>query len=560
MFNFLKKKEDSPPDVGKEATDVVTEVNPDDVPVEDSPMEEVSPKNLDNIKKSRVNSANAIDETTRFEIEKINARLEAVNEFMKGFNERFSMMNQQLGEVRAMSISNEKEISKSTLEAQKAVDIVKEVKPEEIRIDYQKMDLRANSLLEKIDSNKQFMDSIMEELKELKRKAGLFEGTDSLLKLNSDVKKDLIELQKMADRVRMNADKSEQIFVELRKGFTENQKSIESIENFNIALSETKKELEKLKIDHSEVLKDTDFNNFRKLVQNKMYLLESYLSQITELKNNNERLTKFIEDILYLEKRNERDIGDIGLNVGKNSVKRVSEYDERLMSVLILMDKIASEINDIKVKVGMRKPTEKEMVIVPQNNLNTAPKNNFMNYYKEEPDISQNMERISKELASEGIKTEFKTEAVKTPESKPEAIKIPELEKDIQNKSVSEQIIPLKNASDMPVISSKVIDIQESNNVGNKQVIKNFSNNHFRDKKNDHDQRINDLLLKGGEYLVNKDFINSIRAYKEVLKIYNPKLDKNKSIYNRMIRFYENILKLSKNFSIEPPFIDSKLK
>ena len=43
MFNLFKKKDDTPPDVGKELSDAVTEINPDDIPVEDSILSEVRP-------------------------------------------------------------------------------------------------------------------------------------------------------------------------------------------------------------------------------------------------------------------------------------------------------------------------------------------------------------------------------------------------------------------------------------------------------------------------------------------------------------------------------------
>lgn len=352
MFNFLKKRDENlPPDIGKEESDVITEVNPEDVPVYDDSANENNNLVPFKIPKNIGNNMNSGNEATKLEFEKIHSRLEAINEFVKGFNERFSVINQQIGEVRAMALANEKNLSKSGLEAQKVVDIVREVEPDKLRLDYQKVEVKVNTLSEKLDSNKQFMDSIMEELKDLKRKARLFEGTDALLKLNEDVKKDLMELQKMASRVRVNTDKSEQIFIEFRKATAENQKTSKTIDNLDSIYSEMKKELERLKIDREKSIDYNDYNNFRKKIEDKISIIEASFSELDKAKKDYTKLNRVIEDLLVIEKRNENDIINIRTNIRDENEKRMSDYESRLFSVLDLSDKIASEIRKVKEKI-----------------------------------------------------------------------------------------------------------------------------------------------------------------------------------------------------------------
>lgn len=544
MFNLFKKKnEETPPDVGKEASEAVTEVTPDDIPVDDSRIDDEKPKNI-----SQGSAADAtLNGELKFEIEKIHARLEAANEFMKGFNERFSIMNQQIGEVRAMALSNEKEISKSTMESQKAVDIVREVKPEELRVDYQKMDLKSNSLLEKIESNKQYMESMMEELKELKRKAGLFEGTDALIKLQEDVKKDLIELQKMSSRVRMNADKSEQIFIELRKGFNENEKTNQSLVDLQNSYTQVKKDLDKLKIDHSQVIQDRDFFAFRRNTERKLAFFESAFSQIEQVKDNHENLRRLIEEILALEKRNEEDIGDIGITLGKDNVRRVSDFDERLLAVLTIIDKIATDMNNIKIRLGMKKPKTQDIYIVPQ-----TPVKRISDNVKEALNKEQKDNEFLKDIPEKRVENIPKQPKILAPEILPN--------ENISNKPDIESIEETENKNDikkdtqtevqnMPVPEKiRVRDINEisSNNgkVNNlKREIPNI--NDFRRNKLIHERKINDLLFEGGYCLVNGDFSNALNKYKEVSDAYNPAYDRNKALYNKIAKYYENILRLS---------------
>jgi hypothetical protein len=376
MLNFLKKKdENAPPDVGQEENVEYKEETDNSLDNLSYPAyEEVSEKPTARKKRNGKNppplprfASQQIPQSfsenmSNLELEKINARLELINSMIKSFNERFSLMNQQIGEIRTMSVANEKNLSLSNLDARKVIEIVKEVNPEKLRLDYRRADFKINNLSEKLESNKQFSESIMEELKELKRRANLFEGTDALLKLNEDVKKDLIEIQKTNSRVRMNADKSEQIFIELSKGFQENQKMNQIIMNLDTSYSGIKKEIEKLNIDNKQILNVNDFNDFKKIIDGKFIILENAFSNMGNLKEESDKLSKMIERILFMEKRNEEDIANIGLNSGNSDVKRISDYEKELFSFLELMDKMALEINRIKEKIGLKTTNSEKLL------------------------------------------------------------------------------------------------------------------------------------------------------------------------------------------------------
>ncbi len=65
-------------------------------------------------------------------------------------------------------------------------------------------------------------------------------------------------------------------------------------------------------------------------------------------------------------------------------------------------------------------------------------------------------------------------------------------------------------------------------------------------KKISNNEKINDLLEKGGKALVEKDIEYAKEIYNKIKKIYNPKSDKDKKIYFRILNYYENILKNKK--------------
>jgi hypothetical protein len=508
MFDFLKKKDDSPPDVGKEDEAEAQNVDSsfdnmassgEEIPRKISPKGKKINRSISAVQEPEMTESVSLptaqlgqpafsDDRGSLELEKINARLEVINSFIKTFNERFSLVNQQIGEIRAMSINNEKDISLSNLDAKKVIEIVKEVNPEKLRIDYQKLDFRVNTLVEKLEANRQFVDSVVEEFKELKRKANLFEGTDALLKLNQDVQKDLIEIQKVNNRVRMNADKSEQIFIELSKGFQENQKVNEIITTLDNSYSVLRKEFEKISMDHKQVLNLEDFNDFKKKIESKLIIFDSTLPEIDKIKEENEKLSNAIERILAIEKKNEEEIAHLSLKGGTGNG---GEYEQRLFSILELVDKMSLEINRIK-NVGMKSSELEEQPILPRRKVERQIVNLPKLEVPEEKELQPLPEYETKEIAEENELTSSE-------------------KKDI---AVERELNQVKKMSKRKI----------------------------------------DNLLDEGKILLHKgDPAEAMKIYGRISTLYNSAEDENNLMYEKIIKFYDGILKAINSPAVIPP-------
>jgi len=432
MFNFLKKG-DAVPDVGQEEAfekkkgkkkvlkkagsskklEAEENVLKKEIEKIDGELQSVAPAQRTvaqgGVAQGGVAQAQSFsNETNKFEFDKINARIEAMNALIKGFGERFSNLSLQIGEVRAMNLTTEKNISKIDIHSSKAIDMVKEVKPEKLRLDYQRLELKMSTFVEKLEANKQFQETILKEVKDLRKKAGIFVGTDALLKLNEEVKNDLIELQKMGSRVRLNADKSEQLFVELKRGFAESQKMHEVFNTLDNSYAGLKEELEKLKLDHSQVIKESDFNDFKKTFNNKFSLVESSLGDLEILKKNTDHLSNLIETAVLMAKKNQESIGDLAISVGENKIKKVSDYENQVVSVLGMIDTIAEQISEIKKKVGMKstkilvKPVKKKLINpeklkTPDKDLKPSENKKII---KKVPEIKHSKKKVLKKKAS----------------------------------------------------------------------------------------------------------------------------------------------------------------
>lgn len=298
----------------------------------------------DNINPIHVNIAPA----NSIEFEKINARLELMSTLIKDSSERFSGVSQQIGELRAMNFENEKKISQIQKDSTMAIDIVKQVEPEKLRIDYQKFEMRISELSERIEMNKQLMEKAMTEFKDLKRETDTFVGTDAILKLNEEVKKDLLNTQKVSSKTKLYADKSEQIFVELKNSFLESQKVGSVVENLNNSYSELNKELQKIKLTNTQGVNIGDFNNLKRDLNVQFKKVKIDLNKSAVYDNEIKKLNRLLETSLLISKKNKDEISVISSKLGDYEMENIGDYENRLNSMLDVIDDLSGQVTEMK--------------------------------------------------------------------------------------------------------------------------------------------------------------------------------------------------------------------
>src|SRR3989344_7683001 len=418
VFDVFKKKEnDVPPDVGKEEVLSSDDNSEDSTGLESDELGESEEDELDNAKpvpksktasekksarsfdkktvtsnsKNYVRTPSADGEMQNLVLEKIEARIEAGNAVIKGLNERFALINQQIGELRAGHLENEKTLSKLSVESAKSIDIVKEVKPEKLRFDFQKVDMRVDELSQKIESNKQFMESILNEVKELRRESSFFAGSEAVVKLNDEVKKDLIATQQLAAKTRMHADKSEQIFIEMKGMAAENQKTLGFISNLDTNYSGLKKDFEKLNLDFQNIATKKEVADLKKYADTRLFAFDQVSSELMESQEDHARLIEILESIAGIVNQNKQDINDIAMTIGERKIKKVTDYDEMLISILHVMDALAGQIVKIKKAVGIKITGKGKIKALPAGKKKAMNENLGMKHIEVHPKLSKSL-------------------------------------------------------------------------------------------------------------------------------------------------------------------------
>jgi len=104
------------------------------------------------------------------EFTKINARIQGLSEQQKVAGERFSRVNEQIGELRQMVLESDKKFQTLEVKALKAVDLVETVQPDKLMIEIQKQDGKVEALRASIEGNEIIMKNMTEELREIRKK------------------------------------------------------------------------------------------------------------------------------------------------------------------------------------------------------------------------------------------------------------------------------------------------------------------------------------------------------------------------------------------------------
>lgn len=228
-------------------------------------------------KSEQVNSSAA---ALSAEIIKLKAQFDQFSELRKVINERFTRINEQIGELRGMIMDTNRSMQDVEIKTVKAVDLVEAVHPDKLMVEVRKQDAKIEALKAGIESNDSIMKSLMEQLKDMRHEISTFRGVEQVVKLNEEVKKELMDIKKIEATVERHSDKIEGIFIETQKKFQEFdslndkfkelQKQVSSLlENSDqvkvkLATTASKKEVEDLV---------NKFNDFEKHVGNIIDLL-----------------------------------------------------------------------------------------------------------------------------------------------------------------------------------------------------------------------------------------------------------------------------------------------
>ncbi|MGV8150804.1 MAG: hypothetical protein ACP5NV_03700 [Candidatus Woesearchaeota archaeon] len=227
------------------------------------------------------------------EFTKIKSQLEALNEVRKANAEQFTRISEQVGELRGALMDSNKAISVIEVASTKAIDMVNSVQPDKLMIEVRKTDGKVEALRANIEANEAIMKDILRELKEMRAQMNFYKGVDQVVKMNNEIKQELIDIKKSEGLIGKHADRVETIFVEVEKKFYDFEKFNEAVKELDRAFKRISSDFDKMRVtieekaDKKEFVKLVDkFSDFEKHTSNILKLLDQRSKNMTSSLND----------------------------------------------------------------------------------------------------------------------------------------------------------------------------------------------------------------------------------------------------------------------------------
>ncbi|MBI5881285.1 hypothetical protein HZB90_04095 [archaeon] len=195
------------------------------------------------------------------DIAKIKAQLESFGEIRKANSERFATINEQIGEIRGQIMDTNRNMGTLEVKVTKAADLVESVHPDKLMIQVQKSDGKVEALRGIIESKDAMIQNIMEQLKGMRHQMKVFKGIEEVLKLNENVKTEVMNMKKLTATVERHSDRVENVFVESQRTFKDFNDVVGQISVIKSQLKEATDKLDKLDIKSAKFIDTKQFES-----------------------------------------------------------------------------------------------------------------------------------------------------------------------------------------------------------------------------------------------------------------------------------------------------------
>jgi chromosome segregation ATPase len=228
------------------------------------------------------------------DVEKLKARVQALDETRKLTNDRFSAMDEKIGELRAGLIEREKEIETIGVKATKAHDMMSLVHPETIAADMGKRDAKIQGLEAKLDASRELMGSIVEDMKGFRNQLRAFSGLEQVGKMNIEMRQELSTLKSVQARIDVNASKVEKMFVDIEERYSEFAKARDVIASLSKGFNDIAKEFNSLKVKSADFVGRAELRKLEATI-------EGQVDWIKKLTKDPKPFQDFFQKFKYME-------------------------------------------------------------------------------------------------------------------------------------------------------------------------------------------------------------------------------------------------------------------
>lgn len=181
-------------------------------------------------------------------IEKIDGKLEMLEDFKKGIDERISQLSENVGELRSTILEKEKFLSKVEKDMEMVLETVSGLQPEKIKKQFLKRDSEIEEIKASIEKHEEMIRELRSEVKEFLNMMERIKSIDNLLKTSEKIETKISKIEEAKAYTEKIAAKVELIFSELSEKLNELERQKEQINKIDELTTDIVKMLDEISL------------------------------------------------------------------------------------------------------------------------------------------------------------------------------------------------------------------------------------------------------------------------------------------------------------------------
>ncbi|MBI5225505.1 hypothetical protein HY989_06565 [Candidatus Micrarchaeota archaeon] len=315
------------------------------------------------------------------DVELLKIQLELIKQQKTVSDEKFSHFSEQIGEIRATVLDSERDGATIKMQAEKSIELIQMVQPEKVMQNIKKLELKveeAKAVEEKFSAMQQ---KLIDELKELRQRTDAIRGSETILKLNEQVKEELSSALSVQAKMEAKADKVEAMFADFQQHYYEYQKVFDRMKELNLSFNDISKDFNVFKVKVESSASKSDFVKLKEEI--KGYGNELDL-KLVELEKAGAKTAMIRDDLM-------KDLNDEMDSVKKEILQKVSDVSDA-------KQKIDSMKSDLQKSLQSENAILRKDVDSKINSVQNDANSRLLNLEKDVDERISKIEAISESL------------------------------------------------------------------------------------------------------------------------------------------------------------------
>jgi chromosome segregation ATPase len=296
-------------------------------------------------------------------VERIGARIDAMEDYRKTLDEKISRFSEEIGELRSTFLALDKRFTSLEVSAEKAVKAVEEIKPEEIKKDFEKRDRKLLELTAQIERMNEMLNSLKKEGAELRGMLEKIKSVENILEVSRKIEEKISRIEEVSRYADRTAAKVEVVFSELSGKLGEIERHKGKIERLDELTREMVKMLDEISLKLPKFAEKVEVEKAKEEITKNIKVRPAELPRIEEKLKIVEEMKKSLEEaehkIRFFEekmdefKKSIEGIKEIKLPEIKTFEEKIAILSKEIEGLKKVkpeeLEKISNEITNIKI-------------------------------------------------------------------------------------------------------------------------------------------------------------------------------------------------------------------